>query len=159
MAANSVPTREVITNGDSRVTIVRKAAPTEVVETDAVLTVFDINHSSVSPANFDKADGAPLRVLHSDSAKLDISKRSHEDMGFWHRNVDHSEIIICIKGALRWETEIGTHVLKAGQALVIPRGVAHRSALDAESDAENILLEIKVADDLQYVGPEEALLS
>lgn len=159
MADTSTPTKEVITNGKSRITVVRNTPPTDIDSSDHQLTVFDINHESVSPANFDKADGAPLRVLSSPAAKLDISKRSREDMGFWHRNVDHSEIIICVKGTLRWETEIGTQVLKAGQALVIPRGVAHRSALDTDSEEENILLEIKVADDLEYVGPEEALIS
>lgn len=158
MAEMPVPTREVITNGESRTTLVRSSPHPEVVKASAALTVFDIGHESISPANFAQADGAPLRVLHSGAAKLDISKRSHEDMGFWHRSVDHSEIIICVKGALRWETELGTTVLHPGQVLVIPRGVAHRSALDSESTGENILLEIKVADDLDYVGPEEALI-
>ncbi|WGX96669.1 AraC family ligand binding domain-containing protein [Nocardioides sp. L-11A] len=156
--APTVPTREVITNGDSRISIIRPAAPIAGAEADRMLTVFDINHPSISPDNYNKADGAPLRVLYSSAAKLDISKRSHEDMGFWHRSVDHSEIIICIQGALRWETELGTHVLRSGQALVIPRGVAHRSALAPESAEENILLEIKVAADLDYVGPDGALI-
>jgi mannose-6-phosphate isomerase-like protein (cupin superfamily) len=155
----TIPTREVITNGTDRTVVVRTVPPSEVVETSGSLVVFDIDHESISPDNFDKADGAPLRVLHSDAAKLDISKRSHEDMGFWHRSVDHSEIIICIRGALRWETELGTHVLREGQALLIPRGVAHRSALTEDSKQQNVLLEIKVADDLTYVGPEGALLT
>lgn len=158
MTENTVPTREVITNGTARTVIVRTAPPTEVVETSAGPTVFDIHHDSISPDNFDKADGAPLRVLHSSAAKLDISKRSHEDMGFWHRSVDHSEIIICVEGALRWETELGSHVLLPGQVLVIPRGIAHRSALDPASAEHNVLLEIKVADDLEYVGPDAALV-
>jgi len=159
MAATPVPTTEVITNGPSRITVERTTAPTEIVTSDAKLMVFDINDPSISPANFDQAHGAPLRVLHSPSAKLDVSKRSHEDMGFWHRSVDHTEVIFCVKGALRWETEIGTHVLKPGEALVIPRGIAHRSALDAESGEENILLEFKIADDVEYVGPQGAVKS
>lgn len=155
----AVPTREVISNGDSRVTIERTHAPLEGVSSTAPLQVFDIFDGAISPANFDKADGAPLRVLASPAAKVDISKRSREDMGFWHRNIDHSEIIICVRGALRWETELGTRVLQPGQALLIPRGVAHRSALCEESVEENVLIEIKVADDVAYVGPDGALLS
>jgi len=75
-------------------------------------------------------------------------------MGFWHRNIDHSEIIICVKGALHWQTELGSRVLKPGDILVIPRGIAHRSALCDESEDENVLIEVKVRDDLAYVGPD-----
>jgi len=121
--------------------------------------VFSIFDDDITPANFDKADGAPLRVLDSVAAKLDISKRSVEDMGFWHRSVDYSEIIICVKGALRWETELGVHVLLPGQVLHIPRGIAHRSALTEESDEMNVLIEVKVKDDLTYTGPEDALVN
>ena len=75
-------------------------------------------------------------------------------MGFWHRNVDFHEIIFCFKGALRWETEMGTVILKEGDMMVIPKGITHRSALCEDSAEENILLELKVRDELVYVGDD-----
>ena len=106
------------------------------------------------PENYKKADGAPLRLFDAAGVKVDLSKRSHEDMGFWHRNVDFHEIIFCFKGALRWETEMGTVILKEGDMMVIPKGITHRSALCDESAEENILLELKVRDELVYVGDD-----
>ena len=106
------------------------------------------------PENYKKADGAPLRLFDAAGVKVDLSKRSHEDMGFWHRNVDFHEIIFCFKGALRWETEMGTVILKEGDMMVIPKGITHRSALCEESADENILLELKVRDELVYVGDD-----
>lgn len=106
------------------------------------------------PENYKKADGAPLRLFDAAGVKVDLSKRSHEDMGFWHRNVDFHEIIFCFKGALRWETEMGTVILKEGDMMVIPKGITHRSALCEDSAEENILLELKVRDELVYVGDD-----
>ena len=153
----SEPTREVITNGTHRITIERQRSNVSELSTDESLVVFNIYDDAISPANYDKADGAPLRVLDSMAARLDISKRSVEDMGFWHRSVDYSEIIICVRGALRWETELGVHILRAGDGLQIPRGIAHRSALCEESAEQNVLIEVKVKDDLVYTGPAEVL--
>jgi hypothetical protein len=36
--------------------------------------------------------------------------------------------------------------------LFIPKGIAHRSMLCDESTDENVLIELKVADDLAYVA-------
>lgn len=104
------------------------------------------------PENYDKADGAPLRLFDADSVKVDVSKRSKEDMGFWHRNIDYNEIIFCFRGALRWETEMGTVTLKEGEMILIPKGITHRSMLCEESIEENILIELKIRDELTYVG-------
>jgi hypothetical protein len=70
-------------------------------------------------------------------------------MSFWHRNIDAHEIIICIKGALKWETEMGTKVMRSGDMLFIPKGIAHRSMLCDESADENVLVGLKLADDLE----------
>ena len=113
------------------------------------LDVFD---PKFRPENYNKADGAPLRLFDAASVKIDLSKRSHEDMGFWHRNVDYHEIIFCVRGALRWETEMGATVLKTGEMILIPKGITHRSMLCEESEEENVLLELKISDELEYVG-------
>lgn len=149
------PTREVITSNGRRFELERGvdfALPQQLSGAEA-LTTFSIHDERIRPKNYDKADGAPLRVLDSSVVKVDVSKRSVEDMGFWHRSTDHTEVIICVQGALRWETELGTNVLRPGDVLVIPRGVAHRSALCEDSTDDNVLIELKVADDLDYVGP------
>ena len=155
----SIPTDEVITYADQRLKLTRAHAPTKGVVSEEKVTVFSIFSDSISPENFHKPDGAPLRVIESADAKIDISKRSVHDMGFWHRSLDFSEVIICVTGALRWETELGTHVLLPGQVLNIPRGVAHRSALCDESESENVLIEVKIRGDIAYVGPEGAKIA
>ena len=114
-----------------------------------VLDVFD---DRFRPENYNKADGSPLRLFDAASVKVDLSKRSKEDMGFWHRNVDYHEIIFCVRGALRWETEMGTVTLKEGNMMLIPRGITHRSMLCDESVEENVLLELKISEPLTYVG-------
>ena len=68
--------------------------------------------------------------------------------------MDYHEIIFCIRGALRWETEIGTVTLKGGEMILIPKGIAHRSMLCDASAEENVLLELKIAEEISYVGGE-----
>jgi quercetin dioxygenase-like cupin family protein len=73
-------------------------------------------------------------------------------LGFWHRNIDAHEIIFCVKGALKWETEMGVKIMHPGDMLVIPKGIGHRSMLCEDSTDENVLIELKIADELTYVG-------
>lgn len=75
-------------------------------------------------------------------------------MGFWHRNIDAHKVIIRIEGALRWETEMGTRTMHPEDMLFIPKGIAHRSMLCEDSIDENVLIELKLADDLTYVGED-----
>ncbi len=156
MDTHNAPLDEVITYADKRLKLSRTFAPTSGSESNEAMMVFSIFSDSISPENFSKPDGAPLRVIESESAKVDISKRSAHDMSFWHRSLDFSEVIICVRGALRWETELGSHILLPGEVLQIPRGVAHRSALCEQSEDENVLIEVKIRGDLEYVGPREA---
>src|SRR5256885_12081773 len=48
-----------------------------------MLNIFD---NKYQPSNYNKADGTPLRMYDAKTVKVDLSKRSKEDMGFWHRN-------------------------------------------------------------------------
>ena len=73
-------------------------------------------------------------------------------MGFWHRNIDAHEIIFCVKGALKWETEMGVKIMHPGDMLFIPKGIGHRSMLCEDSTDDNVLIELKIADELTYVG-------
>ncbi|MBT5049346.1 MAG: hypothetical protein HOM58_12680 [Rhodospirillaceae bacterium] len=149
------PYREVVTINGQNVTLERDVSPLEPIKVASApgdaLTLLNLLDPKFRPENYNKADGAPLRLFDSDALKLDVSKRSKEDMGFWHRNVDNHEIIICFRGALRWETELGTVTLHAGEMILIPKGITHRSLLCGESEEENVLIELKVRDQLDYV--------
>jgi len=147
---------EVVTIDGRNVTLERPASPLDGVTVTAaaseLLNMVDLLDEKFRPGNYSKADGAPLRLFDGDALKLDVSKRSREDMGFWHRNVDYHEVIICFQGALRWETELGPVTLRAGEMIVIPKGITHRSMLCDDSAPENVLIELKVRDALRYVG-------
>ena len=109
--------RELVTiNGRNVVLLhdeppVRNAGVSENSDLFRMLNIFDKKYQ---PSNYNKADGTPLRMFDAKTVKVDLSKRSKEDMGFWHRNIDFHEIIICVKGALRWETEIGVGEIELG---------------------------------------------
>jgi len=153
------PKREVVTIDGVNVTLNLEESPVKnlgVTTGDELFHLINILDPKYRPENYNKADGTPLRMFDSPSVKIDLSKRSKEDMGFWHRNVDYHEVIICFRGALRWETEMKTVTLHAGEVLVIPKGITHRSMLCAESEAENILIELKVRDSLAFVGDRKA---
>jgi mannose-6-phosphate isomerase-like protein (cupin superfamily) len=155
IAMSDRPKREVVTIDGATVTLSHPVSPIENAGVEGGGELFhhlDVLDPRFRPENYNKADGAPLRLFDADSVKIDLSKRSHEDMGFWHRNVDYHEVIFCFRGALRWETELGTVTLKAGEMIVIPKGITHRSMLCPESEEENILIELKVRDGLTYVG-------
>ena len=152
---SKAPRKELITIDGTNVILERPRSPVaDVVVTSGreLFQLIDILDPKFRPENTDKADGAPLRLLESGTVKIDLSKRSTEDMGFWHRNVDYHEVIFCFRGALRWETEMGAVTLHEGEMMVIPKGITHRSTLCAESGEENILIELKVRDRLTYVG-------
>lgn len=155
-ACLDIPCREVVTIDGCNVTLERSASPLAGITATAAapeqLNMLDLLDPKFRPENYSKADGTPLRLFDSDALKFDVSKRSQEDMGFWHRNVDYHEVIICFQGALRWETELGTVTLRAGEMIVIPKGITHRSMLCDDSAEENVLIELKVRDALRYVG-------
>lgn len=151
------PWREIVSIHGKNLTLEHDRPPVEnagVVEGQEAFRHLDILDPRFRPENYNKADGAPLRMFDAEGVKIDLSKRSKEDMGFWHRNVDYNEIIFCFRGALRWETELGTVTLKAGEMILIPKGITHRSMLCEESEEENILLELKVRDELTFVGDD-----
>ena len=152
---SKLPTREVITIDGKNVVLQRDSSPMingGILENAEALRMFNIFDDKFQPTNKGLADGKPLRLYDGKITKVDLSKRSKEDMGFWHRNSDAHEIIFCVKGALRWETEMGIRIMHPGDMLFIPRGIAHRSTLCEDSADENVLIELKVAEELPYVG-------
>ena len=155
---SKTPNRELITIDGKNVVLQRDTSPMEnggVLENSEALRLFNIFDEKFQPSNFGLADGKPLRMYDAKTVKIDLSKRSKEDMGFWHRNADAHEIIFCVKGALRWETEMGVRIMHPGDMLFIPRGIAHRSTLCEESEAENVLVELKISEELTYVAEDK----
>lgn len=125
-----------------------------VLENGDIFRLINVFDDTFAPTNATRADGTPLRLFTSPRTKVDVSKRRKEDMSFWHRNIDAHEIIFCVKGALAWETELGNVTMKPGDMLFIPKGIAHRSLLAPDSSDENVLIELKIADELEYVGDD-----
>src|ERR1700676_1411626 len=114
--------REVVTMNGKNVVLAHHASPIEnagVLENSDIFRILNIFDRKFRPSNMNKADGTPLRIYSAERLKIDLSKRSKEDMTFWHRNIDAHEIIICVKGALRWETEMGTRTMRPGDMLFI----------------------------------------
>ncbi|MBT4749860.1 MAG: hypothetical protein HOO19_11050, partial [Rhodospirillaceae bacterium] len=96
----SKPYREVITIHGTNVTLEQSAPPVENLGVTSGQDMFkkvDFFDPKFRPENYNKADGSPLRMFDADGVKIDLSKRSHEDMGFWHRNVDYNEVIFCVR--------------------------------------------------------------
>ena len=136
--------RELVTINGKNVVLAHNEPPVinaGVLENADIFRMINIFAEHFSPSNIDKADGTPLRLYTSDKVKIDVSKRRKHDMGFWHRNVDAHEIIFCVKGALKWETEMGVKIMHPGDMLVIPKGIGHRSMLCEDSTDENVLID------------------
>ncbi len=147
--------RELVTINGKNVVLAHNEPPVinaGVLENADIFRMINIFAEKFSPTNIDKADGTPLRLYTSDKVKIDVSKRRKHDMGFWHRNIDAHEIIFCVKGALKWETEMGVKIMHPGDMLLIPKGIGHRSMLCEDSTDDNVLIELKIADELTYVG-------
>ncbi len=100
------------------------------------------------PSNYAQAEGTPLPLATSEHLRIDLSKRTKKPMSFWHRNNDADEVIICIKGSLIWETEMGSVQLDRGEMLLIPRGIAHRSL--PGSKGTNVAVELKIKGHLEW---------
>lgn len=119
------------------------------------LEKINVHDPELRPSNYAKAEGTPLPLLGTGDMRLDLSKRTKEPMNFWHRNMEYDEIIICHKGQIHWETEMGNVTLNPGEIFVIPKGVAHRSLPPENSDEENIVIELKVRGDVKNLLKKE----
>ncbi len=58
--------------------------------------------------------------------------------------MDSDELIYCTKGAIHWETEMGSITLQSGGMFVIPKGIAQCSLPPADSTEENMFIELKI---------------
>jgi mannose-6-phosphate isomerase-like protein (cupin superfamily) len=148
--------REKLTwEGGKEVVITRPTVPVDVVRVegaDVDLVRLSVHDVKLLPTNYADAEGTPLPLLGSDGFRLDLSRRTKRPMGFWHRNMDYDEIIICVQGGMTWETELGTVTIRPGEVVVLPRGVAHRAIPPDGSESENVLIELKVRGNVKPLG-------
>jgi len=139
---------EKITIDGRNISVARTDNPTNVdyIAGDLKLLTYDITDPKLKPENFDKPGGTPMTLFRADTLRVDLSKRTKEAMNFWHRSCDFHELIFCFKGSIIWETELGNAELNAGQMMIIPKGVAHRSS-PGQTESENIIVELKIYSD------------
>ncbi len=138
---------EKFTWAGKELNIKRRVSPVEVVSAESEqikLEKININDSNLRPSNYARAEGTVLPLFQAPGVRVDLSKRTKEPMNFWHRNMDCDELIFCYKGAIHWETELGNITLSSGEMFVIPKGIAHRSLPPADSQQENIIIELKI---------------
>ena len=50
----------------------------------------------------------------------------------WHRHEEADELFLVVEGTLRIEFRDGAATLRAGEFLIVPRGVEHRPVAEAE---------------------------
>lgn len=154
--------REKVTwEGGKEVMVTRPTSPVQVVDVsggDTSLVTLSVHDERLVPSNYADAEGTPLPLLGSEGFRLDLSRRTKIPMGFWHRNIDRDEVIICVKGGMTWETELGTITMRPGDILHLPRGLAHRAIPPEGSEGENVLIELKVLGNVKPLGTAAELI-
>jgi mannose-6-phosphate isomerase-like protein (cupin superfamily) len=147
--------QERITAGGRTFVVERPALSQARAADGAGLVHVDLTDPALTPTNQEAAEGTPLTLLAAEGTRIDLSRRTKAPMPFWHRNADADEVIVCLGGEIRWETELGEVTLRPGELLLIPRGVAHRSLPGTPPPGgTNLVLEIKVQGELR---PSETL--
>jgi len=147
--------REKLTVGGKTIEFLRDWNPIDNIEIESTheklkLSLYDVKDPELVPSNYDKPDGTPLTLLEGSGIRIDLSKRTVEEMAFWHRSADFDELIICFQGGVIWETDLGEVEMEPGQILLIPRGIAHR-AKPSKKSVTNIMIEVKVWPELKEV--------
>lgn len=80
------------------------------------------------------AEGRPLAILHSDDARVFISRRM-ETMPYFLRNADGDEVMFVHGGQGTLETDYGSLAYEPGDYLIIPKGTTYRLHVDSPAGA------------------------
>ena len=154
--------REKLTWANGKEVVITRPTPPVQVEsvegTSVDLVRLNVHDARLLPSNYADAEGTPLPLLGAEGFRLDLSWRTKVAMGYWHRNIDYDEIIVCVQGGMTWETELGTVAIQPGDVLLLPRGLAHRPIPPEGSESANVLLELKVRGDVKPLGTAADLL-
>ena len=149
--------KEKLTVNGKNIVFVRDRRPVDNLsvtgeQQELKLLMYDITDPGLVPSNYDKPEGTPMTLLKGNAIRVDLSKRTVQEMSYWHRSADFDELIICFQGSIAWETDLGDVEMKPGQMLLIPRGIAHRSK-PGKTGGINIIIELKIFSPLEEVIP------
>src|SRR5262249_14046436 len=88
--------------------------------TEMEIQVFSINKTKdeISKAY------SPVDLAHVDDFAIRLVKFQGE-FERWHAHENEDESFIVLSGAINFQTEQGDFVLKAGEGIVIPKGLKH----------------------------------
>ncbi len=67
---------------------------------------------------------APLNLASVDEFVIRLVKFQGE-FERWHAHEHEDEAFVVLEGVINFQTEKGDHVLKAGEGIVIPKGMKH----------------------------------
>jgi homogentisate 1,2-dioxygenase len=84
-----------------------------------------LDPSRLTAEDGDDPRGMPLRLLEGEGIAVSISRRS-APMPFGEKNLDANQIRFYHRGSFRLDTELGVLDVKAGDFVVIPRGLIFR---------------------------------
>ncbi len=85
---------------------------------------------NLRPFDLIRAPHQPVALLANHDMRVSVESAAGP-APFFHRNIDFDEVLFQFAGARRVESEMGVYDVAAGELLVIPRGIAHRSTGDA----------------------------
>ncbi len=67
---------------------------------------------------------APVNLANVDDFAIRLVKFQGE-FERWHAHDNEDECFVVLSGEINFQTEAGDHILKAGEGIVIPKGLRH----------------------------------
>lgn len=156
---SKTPTREVITIDGKNVVLQRDTSPMVnggVLENAEALRLFNIFDDKFQPSNKGLADGKPLRMYDAKTVKIDLVPSAAPRT--WVSGIatpmptrSSSASRARCAGKRKWACASCAPATCCSS----PAGIAHRSTLCEESEAENVLVELKISEELTYVAEDK----
>lgn len=103
----------------------RRHEPTAWTRVEGDFAPLDLDGQLVDASDRTDARGLPTRCFYNDDLVISVSRRT-EPMPYWLRNADGDEIWFTHRGEGVVETEFGPLEFKAGDYIVLPKGVTFR---------------------------------
>ena len=132
----------------------RTHPPTDWVRIDGPLRPRAADLYRVRAADESDARAPASRLFYNDDASFSVSRR-REPMPYFARNATADEVYFVHKGAGVFETEFGPLVYRAGDYVVLPRGITYR-VCPSES-VEQFLLVVETRGQVGFPDPTEVL--
>ena len=130
----------------------RRNEPTGWTRVEGDFAPLDLDGQLIDASDATNVRGLPTRCFHNDDLTISVSRRS-EPMPYWYRNADGDEIWFTHRGEGVVETEFGPLDFKAGDYIVLPKGVTFRVV---PSTRDNYFLHIESARRSKPCGTHDA---